>query len=216
MSYSSTDRGAVVNSRLLSKQLEKRVYAVPDAFLCVTGLSTPRNISPTSCLRRPLRSVCAMRPPRYQNAATGSQKPFQKNTAIHEHAVATRQTGSSLKMDHDLYAINHAGPGSSVAVGQSPDTNDLHPNGNDTDVNWKPSLRGQSDCGDAVCTISTHLPSRSKHNYREYVTGALAVALVVHSCRYIVCLRPLQYKGNDLSLAKARTQQGQKPCKAKA
>ena len=146
-------------------------------------------------------SVCAMWPP-YQNATTGSQEPAQKNTALHVHAVATRQTGSSLKVDQDLYAINHAGPGSSVAVDQPPGTNDLHPNGNETDGNWKPSLRGQSDCGDAVCTISTRLPSRSKHDHREYVTGALAVALVDHSCRYIVCLQIPLIQDKDLSRAR--------------
>ena len=69
MSFVYRDRGVVVNSNLLSKQLEKRVYAVPDAFLRVNGLSTPRNISPASCPKWSLRSV-RWQPP-YQKAAPG-------------------------------------------------------------------------------------------------------------------------------------------------
>ena len=76
MSYSNTDRGSVVNSRTLSKHLEERIYAVPDAVLCVTGLSSPGNSSPASCPKWSLRSV--LWGPPDQNASTGCQTPDTK------------------------------------------------------------------------------------------------------------------------------------------
>ena len=76
MSHSNTDRGSVVNSRTLSKHLEERVHAVPDAVLCVNGLSSPGNSSPASCLKWSLRPVLWRQPD--QNASTGHQTPDTK------------------------------------------------------------------------------------------------------------------------------------------
>lgn len=76
MSIVYRDGDAFVNSRLLSTHLEDRVYAVPDAFLCVYRLLTPRNISLASCPKRSLRfgSLVAT----FQKATTGRQMPDTK------------------------------------------------------------------------------------------------------------------------------------------
>lgn len=71
MSFVYRDRGVVVNSRTLSKYLEERVCAVPDAVLRVNGLSTPRSISPAFCPWLSPRSVYHGLP--YQKGSAGQR-----------------------------------------------------------------------------------------------------------------------------------------------
>ena len=129
------DRGVVVNSNLLSKQLEKRVYAVPDTLLRVNGLSTPRNISPASCPKWSLRSVYYGLP--YQKGSTGQR--LTEAFTVH-CGVSRRDVRGAIDDCSGLLGSCWGSdtPGPMVAVGNPPITNDC--NGHTANWAWDVSL----------------------------------------------------------------------------
>ena len=90
--YSSTLLGGSVNSRLQPKHLEERVYAVPDAFLCVDGPSTPLNTSPVFfCPWLSPRSV--NHGPPYQKGSAGRRLPDEQKTVVQKYRSCEEAEG---------------------------------------------------------------------------------------------------------------------------
>jgi len=115
------DRGVVVNSRTLSKYLEEGVCAVPDALLCVNGLSSPWDSSPASCPKWSLRSVYHGLP--YQKGSAGRRL----TGAFTVHCgVSHRDVRGAIDERSGLLGSCWGSdtPGPMVTVGTPPITND--------------------------------------------------------------------------------------------
>lgn len=131
-----TDRVSIVNSRTLSKHLEERVYAVPDALLCVNGLCSPWDSSPASCPKWSLRSVYYGLP--YQKGSTGQRL----TGAFTVHCGVSRRDVRGATDYRPGFLGRCWGsdtPGPMVAVGNPPITNDC--NGQTANWAWGDLLR---------------------------------------------------------------------------
>ena len=129
MSIVYRDRTVVVKSRRLSKHLEERVCAVPNAVSGVNGLSSPGDSSPASCPKWSLRSVYYGLP--YQKGSTGQRL----TGAFTVHCGASRRDVRRAKDYRPGFLDRCWGsdtPGPMVAVGNPPITNDC----NDHTANW--------------------------------------------------------------------------------
>ena len=83
--------GGSVNSSLQPKHLEERVYAVPDAVLCVDGLLTPLDTSPVSCPWLSPRSV--YHGPPYQKGSAGRRLPDEQKAVVQKYRSCEEAEG---------------------------------------------------------------------------------------------------------------------------